>query len=109
MILFKKRVNYEDIYKEVLSAFFLFLHKENEVQLSSKGMSELLRYTMCNLMGLQSIYADEIIKDLSDKLSPDINVVLNKHNVYDTPIKYRQGLLEACVHCIEISRSHAGL
>ena len=103
----KKNKPYEVIYKDVLNAYFKYL-RNNNLSLSPKGMSEMLRYSLCEVLSLDTIYADIYIKNNSYIFIQQLKRIMNTHNVLNKSKEYRQGLLEACVHCIEMSRKKAG-
>ena len=103
----KKVKEYEDIYKDILSVYFDYLHKKN-LNLTPIGISELLRYSLCCALNLNTIASNNYIEDNCYELIQNFKTVLNKYNVYNKSVLYRQGLLEACIHCIEMSRAKAG-
>ena len=104
----KRNKEYEKIYKKIMIIYFNYLHSINDLHLTSKGMSELLRYSLCNVLNLKSIYSDVYIESLSEGLESKLQNIISNYNILDKPMEYRQGLLEACVHCIEFSRKKAG-
>ena len=102
-----KNKDYEVVYKKILSIYFEFLHRSN-LNLTPIGISELLRYALCEALGLESISADPYIAINAFSLVQEFKVVLNFYDIYSKSIDYKQGLLEACIHCIEMSREKAG-
>ena len=110
MMFFKKKINenYKNIYKEIMEVYFDYLNNLDNFCLEPKGISELLRYSLCNVMNLETMYVDTEIKDLSNDLGNKFNSIVNKYNINNNSLDYRRGLLEACVHCIEFSRKQAG-
>ena len=71
-------------------------------------MSEMLRYCICEVLGLDTIYADSYIRENSFVFEQQLKIIMNKNGVFKESTEYKQGLLEACVHCIEMSRKKAG-
>ena len=103
----KKVVDYEVIYKDILKTYFDFLNLRT-LELTPIGVSEFLRYSLCTALGLSTISSHIYIDNNSFRLIQEFKIVLNKYDVYSKNIQYKQGLLEACVHCIELSRVEAG-
>lgn len=78
--------------------------RDNNFNLTCSEISELLRYSMCRLLNLQSKGYSIQIENLSNIIVSDLSEVVSSYNVNDMTFAYRTGLLEACIHAMEMSR-----
>jgi hypothetical protein len=88
---------------EIVRAYFACL-KENKLKLSCSEISELMRYSMCKMLNLQSKGYSAKVEECSKLVVNSISCILQRYNVNELSSDYKAGLLEACVHCMELSR-----
>ena len=88
---------------KIVRAYFKCL-KENRLDLTCSEIAELLRYSMCKLLDLQSKGYSERIENLSYTVIDALTPVVDDFNVDDMTFEYKTGLLEACIHAMEMSR-----
>lgn len=104
MMLIKKSHVSSNIYKEIVDSYFCYL-KGNKISLNGHEVSELLRYSLCILMELETT----IMMDREEYVDGCLGVlrpIIDKYHICDQTVEYRQGLLESCVHCIEYARRY---
>ena len=85
---------------DIVQAYFGCI-TENNMVMSCSEISELLRHSMCKLLGLQSKGYDKKIEEYSKIVVNNLNGVVDVSGKSDS---YKKGLLEACVHAMEMSR-----
>ena len=88
---------------EIVKSYFSCIRSNNFV-LSCSEISELLRYSLCRLLGLKAKGYSSKICSLSDIVVDSLSGLFNNYNISDLTNEYKSGLLEACVHCMEMSR-----
>ena len=105
MMIKKKKVCTEvskDLYTNIVTACFDYLESTGR-DFSCKAISEILRYSLCKVLNLSSELASndyiEITKGVVNVITPVIPL-----DVLNSSERYRQGVLEACVHCVEYAR-----
>lgn len=98
----KENINMTFVDK-IVRAYFKCL-KENRLDLTCSEIAELLRYSMCKLLDLQSNGYSVKIENLSYTVIEELVQVLDDFNVKDMTFEYKTGLLEACIHAMEMSR-----
>ena len=67
-------------------------------------ISELLRYTLCSILGLESLGSTLTVMEVELECSKVIKPILVKSEILNQSRDYKQGFLEACVHCVEFAR-----
>lgn len=67
-------------------------------------ISELLRYSLCELLRLETQSASGVVKEVSVSCISYLKRDIQKADILDKPLDIRQAYLEACVHCIEFTR-----
>lgn len=110
MMFFKK--SKEDVNMKlvdlIVKSYFACL-RSNNIILNYSEISELLRHSMCKLLGLSSNGYSCKIENYSDIV---VNHLVNEtktFNISEMTNDYKKGLLEACVHCMEMSRKRLEL
>lgn len=106
MLLFKSASKTDintTVFDAVIREYFKVLRELN-VALNTQEVSELLRYSVCRALGLQSLGTTTKLQILSDKVYVRLINPLKEQGVYEKSIEYKQGVLEACVHCMEMTR-----
>lgn len=88
---------------EIVKAYFKCI-KDSNLSLSCSDISELLRYTMCVLLDLDTKGYSRKIEETSKIIVNSLGDILNRYNVSEMTDDYKSGLLESCVHCMEMSR-----
>lgn len=88
---------------ELVRGYFSCL-KENSISLNCSEVSELLRYSVCKLLGLQSKGYNDKIEEMSKLVVNSLQGVVSRYSINDMTEEYKTGILEACVHCMEMSR-----
>lgn len=91
---------------DIVTNYFTILRGSN-FQLNCSEISELLRHSMCRLLGLSSNGYTCKIEKYSDIVVESLSDVIKKYNLNEMTDEYKKGLLEACVHCMEMSRKKA--
>lgn len=79
------------------------------VSLSGDEVAELLRVALCRLLNLQTRGCTQKIDALSEGVVIRLSDVIADSDVNNLSLDCRQGLLEACVHCIVLSRKRANV
>lgn len=67
-------------------------------------ISELLRYSLCELLRLESQSANRVVKEVSVSCIGYLRRDIQKAGIVNKPLDMRQAYLESCVHCIEFTR-----
>lgn len=88
---------------KIVRSYFKCL-KENKWSLTYSEIAELLRFSMCRLLDLQSKGYSEKIENLSYAVIDSLTPVVDDFNIDDMTFEYKTGLLEACIHAMEMSR-----
>ncbi len=91
---------YEKEYKQLMATFMNHI-VEHPNNLSTKGLQELHRYSICRALDLQTVASNKKIEELSFGLVQALKLDVNELKLLDKPISYRQGILEACVHALD--------
>ena len=86
-----------------------YLSYVKSLDLSLSEVSELFRYSMCLKLGLTSKGYTERIEDLACDITDVLTPVFKDYNFDRCTESYKQGLLESCVHCMEMSRKRIGV
>ena len=87
----------------VIKSYFDFL-KTNGVELTYSELTDLLRHSVCVALGLQSKALTERLDSLAEQVSKVVIEQIPSSLVSDYTHNDKIKLLEACVHCIELSR-----
>jgi hypothetical protein len=106
----KEDVN-ETCINEIVFTYFSYLKSDSMLRTTICGeeISELLRYSICVILKLETKGYSARLEELSKSVCNILRPVINKYNIESKSHEYRQGLLEACVHCMEMSRKKAGV
>ncbi len=97
----KKGYQTDVIYKDIVSSYLSYM-KETMPNIEPHALSELLRYAMCLLLGLESKGYDSFIEHAVSGVVVELEPVIDKYGLEYATDEYKRGILEACVHCIEI-------
>lgn len=103
MFLVKKHTIDNDCYKEVVRVYLKYILKEYP-SLSETAIAELLRHSVCISLNLESKGYDSFIESITDDCVKVIKPIFKRFNVLLQSDEYKRGMLEACMHCIELSR-----
>lgn len=79
--------------------------KSTGQELTCSEISELLRYSLCQALGLPTKGYSERIEALGVQCIRELSKVLISSGFLYKPVNMRQGLLEACVYSIESARN----
>ncbi len=91
-------------YIRVIRKYFEALD-DIELELRPKDVSELLRYSLCDALSLESKCAmNDLNKIALEKCIPVLKTALKEEGVSDKPLEYRQVFVEACMYYIEAAR-----
>lgn len=96
------------IINTVVRAYFECI-KTNNLVLSYSEVSELLRYSICSILDLQSKGYSRKIEEYSKLVKSEINGVVLDNIPLSSSEDVRMGFLEACVHSMEMSRERVSL
>ena len=88
---------------KLVYSYFDYL-RDNNIALTYKEISELFRYTICKLLDLETSCNSEELLVYSSDLRGTLSEVVDFDSLMNKSLDYRQGFLEACVHCMEMSR-----
>ena len=104
LFLRSKRTNIDmKVIDTTVRAYFKCL-KNNNLELNCSEISELLRYSICSILDLQSKGYSRKIEEYSKLIKNEISgVVLSNISITDSEDR-KMGFLEACVHSMEMSR-----
>ena len=91
-----------EVYDGVMREYFKYL-KSLTIRLDYQEMSELLRHSVCLALDLQSRGTTTKLQVMSSVLSERLKKVMPR-GIESKSTEYKQGVLEACVHCIEMTR-----
>jgi hypothetical protein len=98
----KQDINFK-IVNEIVTLYLDYLESLN-IPMTYKDISELFRYSICSVLDLSSSFISVKVKELTKGVVNTIKPTIIKYNINNKSIEYKQGFLEACVHCIEMSR-----
>ena len=88
---------------KIIKSYFDYL-KTNNINLTYSELTDLLRHSVCIVLGLKS----KALTERLDVLANDIAKIITVHIPYSLMSgfshSYKVKILEACVHCIELSR-----
>ena len=88
---------------KIIKSYFDYL-KTNNIDLTYSELTDLLRHSVCIVLGLKS----KALTERLDVLANDIAKIITVHIPYSLMSgfshNYKVKILEACVHCIELSR-----
>ena len=97
------------LYEEIVRGYFDYLKKSCVKLTSGKEIVELMRYSLCVALDLDTDINLDNLMSLSTGCINVFKIILNKYNIVERSIDFRQGVLEACIHGMEMSRERAGL
>ena len=78
--------------------------QDSDYDLTYNEISELLRYSMCILLNLPTQGSSRCIVEYGKYIVNYIRPEIDRLGLVNLAEDKRQGLLEACVHCVEMSR-----
>lgn len=93
----------EEIYNAIVMRYFDFLNKEYP-SIGLDSISELLRNSLCKYFGLQTKGYTPELEEASDICVQALMPIFDRYKLNDITTESKIGLLEACVHCIELSK-----
>lgn len=110
MVLIKrmKQTGNMELIKELVEVYFSYI-KEHFDFLNGAEISELLRFSMCKCLGLSTVSCVEFEETFAKGVIETLNNVLVRYKYPDASEEYKMGLLEGCVHCMEMARKKAGV
>lgn len=106
-MLVKKNDFSNEVCVDIVHTYINFLMSCGVEMQDGKEISELLRYTLCKLLSLDTKGATSFIELYYSRCSNALKGVLNEHSLFGTNTRVKRGILEACVHCLEMSRKRA--
>ena len=95
-----KNLNTE-LYKNIMERYIDYTQKFNFS--SSFLMSDLLRHSLCNVLDLESIASCKAVEGYVDECSSVLREVIPVTYLNNSSKVQKEALLEACIHCIEMS------
>ena len=95
-----KNLNTE-LYKIIMESYMNYTQKFNFS--NSFLMSDLLRHSLCNVLNLESTASCKAVQGYVDECSCMLRNVIPVTYISNSSKVQREALLEACVHCIEMS------
>lgn len=90
-----------DLYKNIMDRYLDYSQKFNFS--SSFLMSDLLRHSLCEVLELESTASCEAVQGYVSECSSVIKDVIPDIYLFSSSKVQREALLEACMHCIEMS------
>lgn len=104
MFITKKKPNIDmAIIDELVHSYLSYIKGLGE-EFTCSEISELFRYSMCRALSLETKGYSERIERIGVGTCNRLWSVLDKYNIFNQSEDFRKGLLEACVHCMEMSR-----
>lgn len=100
----KQKENINMVFVDKIVRSYFKCLKENNWSLTCSEIAELLRFSMCRLLDLRSKGYSEKIENLSYSVIDALTPVVDDFNIDDMTFEYKTGLLEACIHAMEMSR-----
>lgn len=98
-----------NVYKDLTITYLDYAVKKLN-HLDIYDLSELFRVSLCECLQLQTrCNCKYDIIPYNIELKKLLLPIINSNRLLDTSIEYRQGILEACVHNIEITSKKAGI
>ena len=88
----------------IVKEYFTYLKRLN-CELNCSEISELLRHSMCRLLNLESNGYSKRISELSKGVCNALRPLILEHKLTNYSDDYRKGILESCVHCMEMAKS----
>ena len=64
---------------------------------------------MCLVLNLQTKGYSTRIEIIANSYVKELKPLFKGYNIENRTIEYKQGVLEACVHCMEMSRKRANV
>lgn len=102
-LLAESRENVSCLYEDNLSA----VEAIKLLDTSIDACMELYRFCLCFAFGLECKLAYEILQPLSKSVTNILKEELRKRGLLTKSKEYKQGFVEACMHCIVMSRNVA--
>lgn len=104
MVLMKSSCSNRDMVSSIVRSYFGYIRGSN---LTYDEIAELLRYSMCVALDLNSKGFNTRIEESGKECSKYIRNIVQDFDILDKSEDYRQGLLEACVHSMQMSVNRA--
>lgn len=97
---------YKDLTREYLKGVSGVLSSEDLVKYKSSTylLSEGYRNALCILFDLKTEASVYLVRKYERQFVNILKPIYNKYNIGSFSVEMRIGLLEACIHCIEMSR-----
>lgn len=77
---------------------------KNYPSADDKFICELLRYSLCDLLRLETRSANGVVLEVSTSCISFLQRDIQRLGILNKPLESRQAFLESCIHCIEITR-----
>lgn len=104
MIVTKKKPKMDMTLIDSLVRSYLEYIKLLNRELTCGEISEIMRYSMCRAQGLDTKGYSKKVEQIGEGASARLYIILEKAGMLNKSLDVKKGLLEACVHCMEMSR-----
>ena len=101
-----KKVYLQDVRKEVMTVYLEYM---KEFNIPIRYTMELLRYSICVSLDLDTKEASDEVRGFSVSLIKKLRKIFKDFRINSMDIEKRQGILEMCVHTISITLKKAGM
>lgn len=103
MVMMPTTCQNKELYIEVVRAYLSWVVKYYP-SADDRLISELLRHSLCVALNLESTGANRVVDEISEGSVKVVKKVLKKTDIMTKSDEFKQGFLEACVHCIEFAK-----
>lgn len=79
------------------------------ISISGTVLSELFRVSICDILGLPYMCNTQEVCRFLGAVKSTLRPIIDTTNLMMATTETKQGYLEACVHCLEMSRLKAGV
>jgi hypothetical protein len=115
LMIFTRKHNVAEINKVLTKEYFALLKKYkdnpnftsemNLLSINSEACMELYRHSLCVALGLESNLSYKELTPVVDIFVTDLSKVIDLNQILDKSTDFKKGFLEACMHCIVMTRN----
>ena len=99
------KIDLSELRHDIMTIYLKYIESLN---VPVNDIMELLRYTICISLGLNTKPTRSTVEQYSPELIKEFSCIFDKYNIKNQKIEYRQGILEMCVHTISFTLKKAG-
>lgn len=86
-----------------------YLRLMRDITISGTVLSDLFRVALCDMLDLPYMCNSQEVYRFLSAVKANLIPIIDSTNLRMTTSETKQGYLEACVHCLEMSRVKAGV